>query len=60
MNWDSFSNATNRSSKKIYEEPYVSSWKLNSNNEVIPKTTIDYKEKCRCVNTSDSNIFNIT
>jgi len=63
MNWDSFAGTTQRDTNKIYEEPYASSWVIKSGENgttVVPDNTVDYKEKLRCIDVSESNIYNIT
>ena len=65
MDWTSFANGKNRKRNVIYEESYTSSWEIQENpsdgkNYVVPVKEEDYKEKCRIVETSDSNIYNIT
>lgn len=55
MNWD-LQRDGNRSSGIIYEEPYPTSWSV----DLSPEGYSSLREKCRPVNTSESNIYNIT
>lgn len=46
---------------KIYEEPYVSSWTVNeNNNQLTPGTVEPMREKLRLLDIEESNIYNIT
>ena len=57
MNWDSFAESSGRSSKKLYEENYVTAW----NNNLQPEATSGpYVEKARMVSAERSNLYNIT
>ena len=58
MNWKSFNNTSgNRSSSKVYEEEYVTSW---NDATLKPATHSEVKEKERPVDVRESNIYNIT
>ena len=59
MNWSSYENGANRSTSKIYEESFVSSWNV-SQNRLVPSSVESYKEKERLIDIEESNIFNIT
>lgn len=56
MNWNSFQDAPNRDSKKLYEETYTTSW----NSDLIPGAIENYREKARSVEVDHSNLYNIT
>ena len=61
MNWNSFSDAGNRDTDKIYEEEYSGSWDYNSEKDIlIPNTIVSYKEKERMIDLEESNIYNLT
>ena len=58
MNYESYSmvNTTNRRTDVIYEEEYTRSW----NDDLTTKDIQEVREKQRMVDTSESNIYNIT
>lgn len=60
MSWDGYNSEGAQTSNKVYENEYVSSWKLNTNNILVPKNVVRAREKERPVEISDSNIYNIT
>ena len=60
MSWDGYNSEGEQASNKVYENEYVSSWELNTNNILIPKNVVRAREKERPVEISDSNIYNIT
>ena len=50
-----------RLNSKVYEDDYVSSWNIDEENGILtPAHYEGYKEKCRMVNESNSNIYNLT
>ena len=65
MDWSSFANGKNRSANKIYEEAYITSWEIKENESdskkyIVPVKEEAYQEKYRLIDTSESNIYNIT
>lgn len=62
MDWSSYRNGADRDSNKVYEEGYVSSWELKTDNDnyYIPAAEEQYREKERCVDIEESNVYNIT
>lgn len=48
-----------RLNNKIYEDAYVSSWEVNGD-AVVAKTVETEKEKCRMMDESESNLYNLT
>ena len=61
MDWSSFPNADQLSSKKIYDEEYVTNWIIDANtDELIPGNIQPPREKSRMLDFSESNIYNIT
>jgi len=50
-----------RRNDKIYEDEYVTSWRPNEEKHILePIEYQKYREKCRNVEASESNIYNIT
>lgn len=49
-----------RRTDKIYEEEYISSWELDSNENLIPSAMENFKEKARLVSLEKSNFYNNT
>ena len=57
MNWKSFADGISaRSSNKVYEEPYTSSWTT----DLAPSATENYREMARAIECENSNLYNIT
>ena len=59
---DRIGNSNVRQSDKIYREPYISSWELNSNDELIAAsnvTDISKLEKLAYVEAKESNRYNL-
>lgn len=59
MDWSSYGNANLRSSDKVYEEEYVSSWNI-TNDTARPATNEAMKEKTRIVSLKNSNYYNLS
>ena len=65
MDWSSYQidqSEQQWDSKKIYQEPYISSWGLTENNLLIPQTVIveeDRLEKIKSIDASESNRYNL-
>lgn len=50
-----------RLNNKVYEDEYVTSWDVDVNNEkLVPREYEKFKEKCRLMEESNSNIYNLT
>jgi hypothetical protein len=64
MDWSAFSSlreTTERDPHTLYEDEYVSSWVLDDNTMTMkPKSVQETREKCRIIEVSESNIYNIT
>ena len=56
MNWSAFIDNESRDEKKVYEEPYPTSW----TNTLTPQSYEDKREKARAVEIEKSNLYNIT
>lgn len=56
MNWDSYHSAVARTSDKVYEDDFVSSWDENGN----PLNIERVREKERLLDESESNLYNLT
>ena len=57
MNWKSFADGISaRSSNKVYEEPYTSSWTT----DLAPSANENYREMARTIECENSNLYNIT
>lgn len=57
MNYDGYSNANERAVYKVYEDEYVSSW---GNDGTTPESVESLQEKCRLLDESESNRYNLT
>lgn len=61
MNWASYEGGQTRDPEKIYEDEYVSSWKIDDVSGVLVPAAVEaLKEKWRIVEIKESNIYNIT
>ena len=64
MDWSAFSSlreTAERDPHTLYEDEYVSSWVLDDNTMTMkPKSVQETREKCRIIEVSESNIYNIT
>ena len=61
MDWSAYAYGNSRSTDKVYEEGYVSSWEIDENTgKITPGDIKDYQEKYRIVELSNSNYYNIT
>lgn len=45
---------------KVYEEEYVSSWRADAEDKLIPQSVVGFQEKARLPEIEKSNLFNIT
>ena len=63
MDWSAFSAlyaSDYKRSDTLYEDEYISSWYVNSNGNMAPREIQATREKCRIIDVSASNIYNIT
>lgn len=63
MDWSAFSTLYTSELKRndvLYEDEYISSWQLDENNKLLPREVQATREKCRIIDVSASNIYNIT
>ena len=63
MDWSAFSAlyaSDYKRSDTLYEDEYISSWYVNSNGNMAPHEIQATREKCRIIDISASNIYNIT
>ena len=63
MDWSSFSSLYADETKRsdtLYEDEYISSWQVSESNQVLPRAIQATREKCRIIDVSSSNIYNIT
>lgn len=63
MDWSSFSSIYDNVQKEsniVYEDEYVSSWYPDNNQKMMPREIQATREKCRLIDVSESNIYNIT
>ena len=59
MDWSAYQDGVLRRSDKIYENEYVTSWKLQDD-KMMPREVASYREKARAVDLEESNIYNLT
>lgn len=63
MDWSAFSTLYTSELKQsdvLYEDEYISSWQLDENGKMAPRDIQATREKCRIIDVSASNIYNIT
>jgi len=61
MNWASYEGGQTRDPEKVYEDEYVSSWKIDDASGILVPAAVEaLKEKLRIVEIKESNIYNIT
>lgn len=66
MDWSAFKHpnifgtASYRQSDVLYEDDYVSSWQVGANGKLASRAIQNMREKCRIMDISKSNIYNIT
>jgi hypothetical protein len=51
---------TSKRSDVLYEDEYVSSWELGEDGKMKSRHIQSTREKCRIIDVSESNIYNIT